>query len=319
MFDLILCTGDVLKYDSDEMNYHADFGWCGDTVEMVFVAPPTDQNKLNALEYAFNNLYNRQDEWNDLFLETLWNKIDSLFRNENISFDYSLVDLAEKLELGTIFIMYLSDVSFFKPEGVHIKVVYKFKAMCDLAALIGSSISLSGTLEEGFDELDTVLRPASPILPPRMLPDGNEISYSFEYEAYHGDIELSGEFVELYLELNKERTNADSSFELMEKVLAEDEKYIGLAIGFIEQYFKSNIDKLDEIIGSPSLTAGDIIDCLTLVTMVFGSSTMEFTFDTGYPVGLKISASGTLEEGFTKIVIEDETSEGSFFDDDENI
>jgi len=315
MNDLILYNGIILSYDDDGHSFHARFDWCGQPVEIALVTPPDNKNGLGAMQYTFEKLYSNREHWNEVMWKALSDKLLPLISKEADGIELNSDVLSDMLTLIHIAIIYTGDVHVFAPGGVRIEAVYMLapaESEDEPYADIDITYCLAGTLEDGFDELYSDSYPVLPedALPPYTLSTGDEIGYSPLMGTYTGEIDILGNIVELYVEPDDDMSGADKAFDMLEKVIADAERYDLLARKVIRKQLDEEIRDMREEFGNSKLEVADIMNDIFLSIIVFDcDGGMEFAYETTEQILARITAIGNFETGFTRAMIEDISDE----------
>lgn len=303
MSDLELCNGAKLPFDEEAGCFHAEFDWCGEKVEFAMYAPPESSNSVGALQYAFKTLYENQESWNDAMQEALSDSL-GLFTDDIKAFE---------LQLERIVIVFLTDVSLFRPNEACIRA--HFEPMHNKVS--GKAYILTGTIRDGFtqltfeseteegeedDEDDTEYRELS---------NGDELAFSDDIGIFEGETVFNDAEVDVFVEVLRDRSGEDAAFDALEKILADSKKYDKEARSAFLEELKEDIDELIEESGEKNLTAEAFVKELpAAIIVVDGKGGFEISYEIELAESIfRFTASGTIKGGYEEVLLEDVTDE----------
>lgn len=297
-----LCNGTIAEYDAEENCYFCTVEPDGRATDISLFCDPEDQNSVEAVKYTFSKLYEDWGRWMDHIGETLAKKVMPFFTDYGAQI--STETFLEQYTPRKVEISYAGNVHIGRPQGNKVKVIFEeFDFDED-----SFCFSISGTLEQGFDEVTMNDQPMSSavLLKPHTLSNGEEVTYSNLLGAYETEIDFMGEDVEVFFTPNNKTHSADNAFDLFEKVYSNAEEFDIKARVKAMSALESRIDVLRRKFDDPELTVTGLNDELVPVILVFDSTgTMDFAYEAGSEdSAIRITVTGT-EDGFTSVMIED--------------
>ncbi len=143
---------------------------------------------------------------------------------------------------------------------------------------------------------------------------GNEFDVEIEYDpllgAYSDTVPVGESIVDAIWVPNEEMTDCKPAFDLFEMLYPTIEDMQQIALIKIKDELIKNLENLRKFYSLPELNASDIMPNLLFEVMIFETTgEFEFSFESTDPICLRISASGTYESPFSKIIIENTEDE----------
>lgn len=302
-----LFNGMTAKYNSDYKAFMFKAEWEKTLIDFYLVTDPEDDNGVGAMEYSFKELYGDRERWEK--------ELRRAFKHELARFlkiDESSIDVYDSLIIpDNILIMHTGNVQLFRPEGSRVEITYKVIHGQDRDSDF-TKYSIAGSLERGFMEFYASGMAIDPALElePYTLSTGVEIEYDPLLGAYSDTVPVGESIVDAIWVPNEEMTDCKPAFDLFEMLYPTIEDMQQIALIKIKDELMKNLENLRKFYSLPDLNASDIIRNLLFEVMIFETTgEFEFSFESTDPICLRISASGTYESPFSKIIIENTEDE----------
>ena len=306
---LILTDGVEAVYDEPIGAYIATIKYHESEIKVTLIEYEENPDTIDALKYAFAKFYKDIEKWDSAAIDAICNKVGPILNKYSDNEIVMPDDIRLNFELKIVVIHDDEHVSMVtKPDGVWVELTYIDKDHDPEDYKEQMSLAAAGTLEGGFEDfyLNDVMICGTHLFEPRELSNGDVIEYSPVMEIYSGEVNILNDIVECFFEMDEDELGAEKAFELFEKVNKKSAAFDKMARKAIFQNIEPYMKEIRETLADFELTIDEIMENMFPDSIVFrnqGDLDFSYTF-LGSDAGLKMTVTGSYNEGFTKLMIE---------------
>lgn len=309
---LVLSDGYKAEYSEEFKGYLVDVDHNGRKVLMTLIPFEKHDDSLEALKYTFAKLMKDLQGYDDKAVNAMCTKIGPYLEKAIPVENVPPSDVVRDFVLTKVAIIDTNRIAMRESAGLHL--VFSYEPERHMAQRM--ELMTTGYIDTGFDSffINGQKTASLPLTMSYKLSCGEMATYDFDTGIFDASVDILGNEVECFFELDDDELGAEDSVAVFEKLYAHIGDYDRKAREIITSQLPSRLESIRENLDDPDLTVDDIMADVFVDAIVCGpDNDIDLTYCfKGNEIEMRITVSGTLK-GFEALTVE--FGEADEFDD----